>query len=198
MQFHSPGNLSRRRSICAASLSDPCTPGGQVGVSSSECAVSPASVVVRAIRLTMTSGLIQGLPRQFWLRKENRRCSILFHWLVPGGKWHTAIRNPVSADGLLPPPAWSANTTGWRSGRLPQFGHALSDHRTRHPSGLRHDRYSTTSHSNTCSSRHQPTGAFIERVSYRQEPLVDSGEVFPTSRIRRNISERKCYCVTTS
>src|SRR4029453_9135917 len=23
--------------------------------------------------------------------KENRRCSILFHLLVPGGKWHTEI-----------------------------------------------------------------------------------------------------------
>ena len=27
-----------------------------------------------------------GLPRQFWLMYENRRCSILFHLLVPGGK----------------------------------------------------------------------------------------------------------------
>jgi hypothetical protein len=27
----------------------------------------------------------KGLPRQFWLMKENKRCSILFHLLVPGG-----------------------------------------------------------------------------------------------------------------
>src|SRR5712692_8829919 len=28
---------------------------------------------------------------------ENSRCSILFHLLVPGGKWHTAISSPVSS-----------------------------------------------------------------------------------------------------
>ena len=38
------------------------------------------------IKLTMTSWLTKGLPRQFWLMKENKRCSILFHLLVPGGK----------------------------------------------------------------------------------------------------------------
>jgi hypothetical protein len=27
---------------------------------------------------------------------QNIRCSILFHLLVPGGKWHTEIRSPVS------------------------------------------------------------------------------------------------------
>ena len=26
--------------------------------------------------------------RQFMAMWENRRCSILFHLLVPGGKWH--------------------------------------------------------------------------------------------------------------
>ena len=39
-----------------------------------------------AMRLTMTSWLIKGLPRQFMVMKENRQCSILFHLLVPGGK----------------------------------------------------------------------------------------------------------------
>jgi hypothetical protein len=34
----------------------------------------------------MTSWLTKGLPRQFWLMKENNRCSILFHLLVPEGK----------------------------------------------------------------------------------------------------------------
>ena len=28
---------------------------------------------------------------------QNSRCSILFHLLVPGGKWHTVIASPVSA-----------------------------------------------------------------------------------------------------
>jgi hypothetical protein len=28
---------------------------------------------------------------------ENSRCSILFHLLVPGGKWQTVISKPVSA-----------------------------------------------------------------------------------------------------
>ena len=39
----------------------------------------------------------QRLARQFWLMKENRRCSILFHLLVPGGKWQTEISSPVSS-----------------------------------------------------------------------------------------------------
>ncbi len=38
------------------------------------------------IKFTMTSWLTKGLPRQFWLMKESKRCSILFHLLVPGGK----------------------------------------------------------------------------------------------------------------
>ena len=50
---------------------------------------SPASVVVLPIRLTTTSWLTSGRPRQFWVMWQNIRCSILFHLLVPGGKWHT-------------------------------------------------------------------------------------------------------------
>src|SRR5271157_1759000 len=57
----------------------------------------PVVVVVPAMRLMMTSWLIGGLPRQFWLMNENRRCSILFHLLVPGGKWQTEISSPVSS-----------------------------------------------------------------------------------------------------
>ena len=52
----------------------------------------PVRVEVAAIRLTITSW---GLPRQFWEMNENRRCSILFHLLVPGGKWQTPICRPV-------------------------------------------------------------------------------------------------------
>ena len=42
----------------------------------------------------MTSWLTSGLPRQFWLMKEKSRCSILFHLLVPGGRWVTSIVEP--------------------------------------------------------------------------------------------------------
>src|SRR6266852_7100343 len=31
---------------------------------------------------------------------EKSRCSILFHLLVPGGKWHTVICKPVSSANL--------------------------------------------------------------------------------------------------
>src|SRR5262245_33093115 len=86
--------------------------------SNSQATFSPVSVVVAAIRLTITSWLTSGRPRQFWLMNEKSRCSILFHLLVPGGKWHTEIRSPVSLarrwsssfqsrtrDPLLPPPS---------------------------------------------------------------------------------------------
>src|SRR4051812_3373651 len=93
-------------------------PDGYDVRSSSQATFSPVSVVVAEIRLTTTSWLTNGLPRQFWLMNEKSRCSILFHLLVPGGKWHTEIRSPVSLasrcsssfqsrtrDPLLPPPS---------------------------------------------------------------------------------------------
>src|SRR3989304_1786348 len=49
----------------------------------------------------MTSWLVRGRPRQFMLMCAKRRCSILFHLLVPGGKWHTVTDSPVS-DGTDP------------------------------------------------------------------------------------------------
>jgi len=57
----------------------------------------PVRVEVAAIRLMITSWLIRGLPRQFCEMKLNRRCSILFHLLVPGEKWQTWIESPVSS-----------------------------------------------------------------------------------------------------
>ncbi len=48
-----------------------------------------------AIRLMIVWRLTSGLPRQLMLMKEKRRCSILFHLLVPGGKWQTRIARPV-------------------------------------------------------------------------------------------------------
>src|SRR6266436_6632441 len=44
----------------------------------------------------MTSWLTKGLPRQFWLMKENNRCSILFHLLVLEGTGPTEMCKPVS------------------------------------------------------------------------------------------------------
>jgi hypothetical protein len=35
----------------------------------------------------------QWLPRPLMLMNEKRRCSILFHLLVPGGKWQTVMGN---------------------------------------------------------------------------------------------------------
>ena len=46
---------------------------------------------------TMTSWLVSGRPRQFMVMWENSRCSILFHFEVPGGKWQTVISSPVSS-----------------------------------------------------------------------------------------------------
>ena len=43
-------------------------------------------MVVEAIRLTIVASSVSGLPRQLMVMKENSRCSILFHLLVPGGK----------------------------------------------------------------------------------------------------------------
>src|SRR5665647_856107 len=46
---------------------------------------------------TMTSWLVRWRPRQFIEMWENSRCSILFHFDVPGGRWHTVMVRPVSA-----------------------------------------------------------------------------------------------------
>ena len=75
-------------SLCVGDLD-----AGRVGglVSSSACTVSPVLVVVAAMVSTITSWLVRGLPRQFIEMWENSRCSILFHLLVPGGRWHTVI-----------------------------------------------------------------------------------------------------------
>ena len=60
-------------------------------------------MVVAAMVSTMTSWLVSGLPRQFIEIAENRRCSILFHFEVPGGKWHTVMSSPVSAASAASP-----------------------------------------------------------------------------------------------
>ncbi len=48
--------------------------------------VQPGRLCVDPIRLTMVARSTSGVPRQFIAMCENRRCSILFHLLVPGGK----------------------------------------------------------------------------------------------------------------
>ena len=54
-------------------------------------------VVVAAIVFRTTSWLVNGRPRQFMVMWENSRCSILFHFEVPGGKWQTVMVRSVSA-----------------------------------------------------------------------------------------------------
>jgi hypothetical protein len=68
-----------------------------VPVSSSARTVSPVVVLVAPIRSTMIWWLVSGRPRQLRVIWENSRCSILFHLLVPGGRWQTVIVRPVSA-----------------------------------------------------------------------------------------------------
>ena len=79
------------------SLSGILMPRSYEFVSSSACTVSPV-VLVTALRVSMmTSWDSRGRPRQFRLIAENSRCSILFHLLVPGGRWQTVIVRPVWA-----------------------------------------------------------------------------------------------------
>ena len=55
-------------------------------VSSAAWTVSPVLDLVAATKLTITSWETSGLPRQFIVMWLNRRCSIRFHLLVPGGR----------------------------------------------------------------------------------------------------------------
>jgi hypothetical protein len=54
-------------------------------------------VRVEAMVATVTSWLVNALSRRFMVIWQNSRCSILFHLLVPGGKWQTVIVRPVWA-----------------------------------------------------------------------------------------------------
>ena len=47
--------------------------------------VSPVPVVVAEISSMMVRRLVSGRPRQFIVMKQNMRCSIRFHFEVPGG-----------------------------------------------------------------------------------------------------------------
>src|SRR5512135_514708 len=86
--------IHRRLSICCSVTSRPT---GYVPPSSSALISSPVFVVVLPIRLTTTSRFTNGRPRQFSVMWQNSQCSILFHLLVPGGKWHTEMWSPTSS-----------------------------------------------------------------------------------------------------
>src|SRR5438128_7935376 len=73
------------------------TPVGYWPVSRTQWTLSPVVVVVLPIRSTMIWWVLSGRPRQFMVIWENSRCSILFHLLVPGGRWQTVTNRPVSA-----------------------------------------------------------------------------------------------------
>jgi hypothetical protein len=60
------------------------TPVGYWPGSSSAWTVRPVLVVTAPMVLTTTSWLVSGRPRQFVLMREKSRCSILFHFDVPG------------------------------------------------------------------------------------------------------------------
>jgi hypothetical protein len=74
-------------------------------------ALAPPSMVL-AISWMMTSWLISGRPRQLRVMWENMRCSILFHLLVPGGRWRTWM-------GISSLVASSCRATFHRRQRLP-------------------------------------------------------------------------------
>jgi len=61
------------------------TPLGYQFWSISAWIVRPVLVVVAAMSSTMVRRSVRGQPRQFIEMKLNMRCSILFHFEVPGG-----------------------------------------------------------------------------------------------------------------
>src|SRR5450756_228101 len=79
------------------SSSDTFTLSGYFRLSSLALTFNPVLVMVAPISFTTTSWLTKGRPLQFMLMCENNRCSILFHLLVPGGRWQTVTHTPVSS-----------------------------------------------------------------------------------------------------
>ena len=71
--------------MAASSASLTLTPLGYSVGSWSAWMVSPVLVVVAAMSSTMVRMEVRGRPRQLRVMKLNMRCSILFHFEVPGG-----------------------------------------------------------------------------------------------------------------
>jgi len=67
-------------------------PAGSSTTSLSRTCGSHGTVVL-PMRLMTVSKVRRGRPRQLIEMNENRRCSTLFHLLVPDGKWLTWDRN---------------------------------------------------------------------------------------------------------
>src|SRR3954452_25216876 len=72
------------RHLLVANL-DPLRIAPRVQHAVTQSTVSPLVVVVAAIRSTTAAWLMSGRPRQFWVMWQNKQCSILFHFEVPGG-----------------------------------------------------------------------------------------------------------------
>ena len=64
--------------------------------------VGPVLVAVAAMVSRMTWWPASGRARQFRVVWQNSRCSILFHFDVPGGKWQQVISRPVSRPARRP------------------------------------------------------------------------------------------------
>src|SRR3954468_19743988 len=72
------------RHLLVANL-DPLRIAPRVQHAVTQSTVSPLVVVVAAIRSTTAAWLMSGRPRQVWVMWQNKRCSIVFHFEVPGG-----------------------------------------------------------------------------------------------------------------
>src|SRR6202007_2163039 len=81
----------RARLTSASSFLEILTFVAYLFLSNSARTLRPVSVVVLAINSTIVRKVRNGLPLQFIFMKANRRCSTLFHLLVPGGIWQTVI-----------------------------------------------------------------------------------------------------------
>src|SRR5436305_8230346 len=57
----------------------------------------PVLVLVEPMSSTTVRMSVRERPRQLIEMKLNRRCSMRFHFEVPGGWWHTVTARPVSA-----------------------------------------------------------------------------------------------------
>ncbi len=83
---HSGWNASRWRFTVASSASVTRILAGYSRSSRRAYTSSPVLFVVAPIKLMIVSSETSGFPRQFIVMYENKRCSIRFHFEVPGGR----------------------------------------------------------------------------------------------------------------